>query len=164
MAAMFALTDEMKSVIGKESTPYPAEYTSTGIRAFARGVGYTDRVYYDVDVAKAAGYANLPAPPCYLGVPVFVPGESDATYGAPRQTGSTSLQHGLKDILDGGTSITYNRMPVAGETLYFTSQVSNLETKESKSLGIMLLVSNRQTFRDSAGNVVFTVDVQAIWY
>jgi acyl dehydratase len=94
---------------------------------------------------------------------VFIPGESDATYGAPRQ-GGASLQHGLKDILDGGTSITYARIPVAGETLYFTSQVSNLETKESKSLGIMLLVSNRQTFRDSVGNVVFTVDAQAIWY
>jgi N-terminal half of MaoC dehydratase len=163
MAATFTLTDEMKSVIGKESAPYPAEYTSTGIRAFARGVGYTDKVYYDTDAAKAAGYANLPAPPCYLGVPVFLPGESDATYGAPRQ-GGASLQHGLKDILDGGTSITYARIPVAGETLYFTSQVSNLETKESKSLGIILLVSNRQTFRDSVGNVVFTVDAQAIWY
>jgi hypothetical protein len=164
MAATFTLTDEMKSVIGKESTPYPAEYTTTGIRSFARGVGYTDLVYYDVEAAKAAGYANLPAPPCYLGVPVFIPEGSDSTYGAPRQSGSASLQHGLKDILDGGTSITYARIPVAGETLFFTSQVSNLETKESKSLGIMLLVSNRQTFRDSAGTVVFTVDAQAIWY
>jgi hypothetical protein len=164
MAASFTLTDEMKSVIGKESDPYPAEFTTTGIRAFARGVGYTDPVYYDVEAAKAAGYANLPAPPCYMGIPVFIPSASDATYGQPRGTNAPTLQHGLKDILDGGTSITYARIPVAGETLYFTSQVSNLETKESKALGVMLLVSSRQTFRDSSGNVVFSVDAQAIWY
>lgn len=164
MAAEFTLTDEMKSVIGKESDPYPSEYTTTGIRAFARGVGYTDPVYYDVEAAKAAGYANLPAPPCYLGVPVFVPAGSDATYGQPQRSNAPSLRHGLPNVLDGGTSITYARIPVAGETLYFTSQISGLEAKESKSLGKMLVISNKQTYRDASGAVVLTVDAQSIWY
>ncbi len=164
MAAEFTLTDEMKSVIGKDSVPYPAEYTTTGIRAFARGVGYTDPVYYDVGAAKAAGYANLPAPPCYLGVPVFIPAGSDSTYGQPVRSNAPSLKHGLPNVLDGGTSIAYVRIPVAGETLMFTSQISNLEPKESKSLGQMLVISNKQTFRDSAGAIVFTVEAQSIWY
>lgn len=164
MAAEFTLTDEMKSVIGKESDPYPTEYTTTGIRAFARGVGYTDPVYYSVEAARAAGYADLPAPPCYLGVPVFVPAGSDSTYGQPQRSNAPSLKHGLPNVLDGGTSITYARIPVAGETLTFTSQVSNLEPKESRSLGKMLVISNKQTYSDAAGAVVLTVDAQSIWY
>jgi N-terminal half of MaoC dehydratase len=160
----FELTDEMRSVIGVESDPYPSEFTTTGIRAFARGVGYTDPVYFDVAAAQAAGYANLPAPPTYVGVPVFIPGKSDSTYGNPLDTGGRRLDHGLRNVLDGGTSVSYNRVPVAGETLMFTSQVANLEVKESKGLGTMLVITSKQTFRDTEGLTVMTVDAQAIFY
>src|SRR5438105_1142576 len=56
MAAEFELTDEMRAVIGVESKPWPVEVTTTSIRAFARGVGYTDLRYYDVGEAQAAGH------------------------------------------------------------------------------------------------------------
>ncbi len=163
MAADFVLTDEMTSVIGVESEPYPTEFTSTGIRAFARGVGYTDPVYFDVEAATAAGYANLPAPPSYLGIPVFIPGKCDPTYGQPQSRGPR-LSHGLPNVLDGGTTVTYNRIPVAGETLFYTSQVSALEVKESKALGRMLVITNTQTYRDGDGSTVMTVIGQGIWY
>jgi hypothetical protein len=164
MADHFELTDEHRSVIGVASTPYPVEFTSTGIRAFARGVGYTDPVYFDVAAAQAAGYANLPAPPCYLGIPVFIPGECDPTYGQPLNNGAPRLNHGLKGLLDGGTSVAYSRTPVAGETLMYTASIANLEVKQSPSLGTMLLVSNEQTYRDQSGAVVMTVSAQAIYY
>jgi N-terminal half of MaoC dehydratase len=164
MAADFALTDEMRSVIGIESDPYPTEFTSTGIRGFARGVGYTDPVYFDVEAAKAAGYANLPAPPTYLGIPVFIPGKSDPTYGQPTSSGGARLNHGLANVLDGGTTVTYARVPIAGDTLLYTSQISNLEVKESKSLGRMLVITSTQTYRDGDGHTVATVVGQSIWY
>ena len=62
MAEEFELTDEMRSVIGVASEPWPVEITTTSIRAFARGVGYTDARYYDEAAARAAGHAALPAP------------------------------------------------------------------------------------------------------
>ena len=164
MAAEFELTDEMRSAIGKESDPYPVEFTTTGIRAFARGVGYKDPVYYNVDAAKAAGYASLPAPPSYMGIPVFDPAVVDFTYGQPIKTNAPRVHHGLPNLLDGGTEVTYVRVPVAGETLFFTSRVAGLEVKESKGLGKMLLISNVQTFRDDDGATVFTVSGQAIYY
>jgi acyl dehydratase len=164
MAADFELTDDMRSVIGVESDPYPAEFTSTGIRAFARGVGYTDPVYFDVEAAQTAGYANLPAPPTYMGIPIFIPGKSDPTYGQPMHSGGARLDHGLPNVLDGGTTIQYARIPVAGDTLYFSSQVSNLEVKESKALGRMLVITNTQTYRGSDGTTVATVLGQSIWY
>jgi acyl dehydratase len=163
MAADFELTDAMRNVIGKESDPYPVEFTTTGIRAFARGVGYTDPVYYDIDTAKAAGYTSLPAPPSYLGVPIFNPSAVEAN-GQPKQGSAPKLEHGLPNILDGGTEVTYVRVPVAGETLTFTNKVAALDVKESKGLGKMLVVTMESNYRDASNATVFTVNAQAIWY
>ena len=57
MAESFEITDEMRAQIGKESPPWTYEVTTTSVRMFARGVGYTDPVYFDVD---ALGYRLHP--------------------------------------------------------------------------------------------------------
>lgn len=164
MAAEFELTDEMRAVIGVESEPWPVEITSTSIRAFARGVGYTDLRYYDDAAAAAAGHDALPAPPCYLGTPVWIPGQSDPTFSGPR-AGGPSVRHGLKGLLDGGTEVVYERPLAAGDKLFMTSKISNLEVKESKGLGKMLVTTSEQTFTDQAtGEVVMRTYAQAIFY
>lgn len=164
MAAEFELTDEMRAVVGVESDPWPVEITTTSIRAFARGVGYTDPRYYDLASAQAEGYDTLPAPPCYLGTPVWLPGQSDPTFSGPRNTGP-SLRHGLKGLLDGGTEVVYERPLRAGDQLFMRSKTSNLEVKESKGLGKMLVVTSEQTFTDQVtGEVVMRTFAQAIFY
>jgi hypothetical protein len=164
MAAEFELTDAMRAVIGVESPPWPVEVTTTSVRAYARGVGYTDLVYFDEDEAKKAGYASLPLPPTFPGTPVFIPGKSDATFSGPRNTGPP-LNHGLKNVLDGGTELIYERPLVAGDRLMMTTAVTNLEVKESKGLGKMLLITNEQRFRDATtGELVVTLVGQGIFY
>src|SRR5690349_14980749 len=164
MAEGFELTDEMRAVIGVESEPWPVEVTTTSIRAFARGVGYTDARYYDEAAATEAGHETLPAPPCYLGTPVWLPGQSDPTFSGPRNTGP-SVKHGLKGLLDGGTEVVYERPLRAGDRLFMTSKVSNLEVKESKGLGQMLVVTSEQTFTEQdTGDVVLRTFAQAIFY
>src|SRR5919107_2994790 len=116
MEAKASLAAEVRGHIGQESEPWLYEVTTTGIRAFARGVGYTDPVYYDVDAAKAAGYESLPAPPCYLGTPVYVPGRSDETFSVPTGTGPRP-RFGLEHVLDGGTEAIYERTLVAGDVI-----------------------------------------------
>jgi len=154
VAQQFEITDAMRAVVGVESDAWPVEFTSTGIRAFARGVGITDTVYYDVAAAQAAGYANLPAPPTYAGVPIFIPGLNDPVYGLPRSSGPR-LNHGLPNILDGGTEYLYDKVPVAGQTLITRSRIVDLELKESKSLGKMLVVTSEATYADEDTNEVF---------
>jgi N-terminal half of MaoC dehydratase len=164
MAAEFELTDEMRAVIGVESEPWPVELTTTSIRAFARGVGYTDGRYYDEAEARAAGHDTLPAPPCYLGTAVWIPGKSDVTFSGPRNTGP-SVRHGLKGLLDGGTEVVYERPLKAGDRLLMTSKISDLEVKESKGLGKMLVVTSEQTFTDQdTGDVAMRTYAQAIFY
>src|SRR5215218_8610796 len=160
MAAEFELTEEMRSVIGVESKPWLVEVTTTSIRAFARGVGYTDLRFFDEREAQAAGHSVLPAPPCYLGTPVWIPGLSDTTFSGPRNAGPP-VRHGLKGLLDGGTEVVYERPLKAGDRLLMTSKISDLEVKESKGLGKMLVVTSEQTFTDELnGDVVMRTYAQ----
>ena len=161
--AAFTLTDEVKDTIGVESEPWRYEVTTTGIRAFARGVGYEDPVYYDIDAARAAGYADLPAPPCYLGTPAYIPGRSDETFSVPLGTGPRP-RYGLEHVLDGGTEAIYERPLVAGDVLTVTNKVVDLQVRESKVLGTMLVVSSEATGRDARGEVVVRERSQVIFY
>ena len=163
MAQEFELTDEMRAQIGRESPPWTAEVTTTSVRAFARGVGYTDRVYFDVDAARAAGYRSLPAPPTYLGTPVFIPGESDNTFSAPRAA-RVGINHGLKGLLDGGTETEYLGDICAGDTLTVVSKIAALDVRMSPSLGKMLLLTTESTYTNQDGALVATQRGQAIFY
>ncbi len=164
MAEAFELSEEMRAVIGVDSDPWPIEITTTSVRAFARGVGYVDSVYYDVAAAEQSGYVSLPAPSTYMGTPVFLPGKSNPVFSHPFPTGPT-LNHGLANVLDGGTDIVYERPLVAGDRLTLRSQISDLEVKESRALGKMLVVTIMQHYTEAtSGQPVATVRGQAIYY
>ena len=74
MAEKFELTPEMKKIIGVESPPWNFLVEKTGCHAFARAIGYDDMVYYRTEDAQKEGYRDIPAPPCYLGTPEWIPG------------------------------------------------------------------------------------------
>jgi len=163
MAEKIEITDAMRALIGVESKPWTHEVTTTSVRAFARGVGYTDRVYYDVAAAQAAGYRSLPCPPTYLGTPVFIPGESSDTFSGPKDDGPT-LDHGLPNLLDGGTETEYFADICAGDTLTVTSSISDLAVREGKTTGQMLIVSRETRVVNQDGELVARQRGQAIFY
>jgi N-terminal half of MaoC dehydratase len=157
------ITPEMRAQIGVESDPWPYEVTAPGIRAFARGVGYTDTIYYDPDDARAAGYKHLPAPPCYLGIPAFLPGRSDPVFSTPPGTGPRP-RYGLTNVLDGSTEVLYERPLLAGETFAARYRLVDLQVKHSRLLGAMLVVTSETTLRDSDGKVAARERSQHIFY
>ncbi|MCC6849341.1 MAG: MaoC family dehydratase N-terminal domain-containing protein [Deltaproteobacteria bacterium] len=163
MAKEFELTDEMRKAIGSASPPWTYEVTTTSVRAFARGVGYTDPVYFDADAAQRAGYRSLPAPPTYLGTPVFLPGRSHEIFSVPTE-GQPIVKHGLKGLLDGGTETEYFADVCAGDTLTVVSRLVNLEVRESKALGAMLITTQKTTYTNQDGEVVAVQTGQAIYY
>jgi hypothetical protein len=67
------ITDEMRTVIGKEAEPLTVEVDKTAIRWFARAVGHTDLVYYDEAYAKSKGHRSLICPPGFLGHAIHTP-------------------------------------------------------------------------------------------
>lgn len=163
MPEQIELTDEMKATVGKPEK-WTYEVTTTGVRGFARGVGYQDRVYFDEAAAKDAGYAALPAPPCYLGTPVYIPGEVDETFSVPAIVSPSPAMFGLENVLDGGTETTYARPVIAGDVLTASHQISDLTPKQSKALGGILIVSTTSELHDESGELVATQKSQVIFY
>jgi acyl dehydratase len=163
MAEGFEITEAMRSRIGSEGAPWTYEVTTTSVRAFARGVGYTDPVYYDVEAAKAAGYRSLPAPPTYLGTPVFLPGRSSDTFSGPLE-GGPRVDHGLKNVLDGGTETEYLGDICAGDTLSVVQKLAGLDVRESRQVGRMLIVTTETTCTNQHGEVVARQRSQALFY
>lgn len=163
MAENFEITEEMKSKIGWTSEPWIYEVSRSSVRAFARGVGYTDPVYYDIDAAKKAGYRDLPAPATYLGTAVFIPGLSEEDLPGPRGT-IPEIDHGLPGLLDGGTETEYLDTICAGDTLSCVNKLVDLVTKESKGLGTMLIMSAEATYTNQGNKVVAIQQTQAIFY
>jgi hypothetical protein len=124
-------------------------------------VGYTDLVYYDVEAAKKAGYRDLPAPPTYLGTPIFIPGQSDEYLPFPPDS-APSIDHGLPGLLDGGTETEYFDTICAGDTLTCVNKLAGLLTKETKSLGTMLIIALEATYTNQDGKVVALQRAQVI--
>lgn len=152
------ITEEMRAQVGKESEPTTLEIDKTSVRMFARSVGYTDPVYYDEEAARAAGYRSLPAPPGYLGTPVYDPNRRGAR---PQQMLEPSRP--LKRVLNGGTEIEYLADICAGDVLTSTSAVASIEERAGR-LGEMLITTTKTTYRDQNGEVVAIMTGTGIRY
>ncbi len=164
MGETFEITEEMKAKVGKESPPWTYEVSRSAVRAFARGTGYTDPIYYDIDAAKAAGYRDLPAPPTFHGTPVYIPGKSEETYSTPLECDVTiTLEPGqLPNIMDGGTEYEYFDQICAGDTLTSVAKMASLDTKITSSGKTMLIQSLEFTFTNQDGNVVLIERLKVI--
>lgn len=143
----------MKEKIGTETPTWTYEVTTTSVRAFARGLGMTDPVYYDLEAAKKAGYRNLPAPPTYLGTPIYIPGECSETFGEPFKL-LIRVRTGLFKGLDGSTETEYFETICAGDTLTAYNRLADLQVKESKSLGKILVMTIENIFKNQQGKLV----------
>ena len=141
------ITDEMRAAVGKESEPSVREVDRTQIRLFARSVGHTDPIYYDVEAAKAVGYRDLPAPPGYLGTPVFQPGQP------ARAAQEFQPAIPMNRRLNGGTEIEYFGDIVAGDVLTATSHIASF-TQTKGSIGTMLVITTKTVYKNASGEVV----------
>jgi acyl dehydratase len=150
------ITDEMRAVIGRESEPMTVEVDRTAVRMFARAVGHTDPIYYDVEQARKRGYRDLPCPPAYLGTPVFDPNR-------PTRVGPGGFKSPFKRILNGGTEVEYFDDVCAGDVLTSTSKIADFSERQG-SMGPMLIIRAETTYRNQQGKVVAVVRGTAIQY
>ena len=159
------ITEAMRAEIGVPGEPVTYEVTSTGVRMFARAVGYEDSVYYDRAEARRRGLRDLPAPPGYLGTPVFDPVTCDPTSGAPPQA-YARVPSPYTLMLNGGTDVEYVGAAIcASDVLTGSSQLESLSERYSQALGgPMLIQVNATTYRNEAGEVVAVMRGTGISY
>jgi N-terminal half of MaoC dehydratase len=150
------LTDDIKALVGKPWPEVVYEVDRTGIRAWARAVGYDDPIYYDESVALARGYPRLPAPPGFLGVPRFRPGDPEP--GPPIR----GLHPKLQRSVNGGTELHYDATIFAGDELVATPVIVDIKERNG-SLGQMLIFTREVRFKRQS-DLVATLRATVINY
>lgn len=108
--------------------------------AFARAIGETDPVYTDIEAARAAGYADLPAPPSFL-------------FGAELDAGTVDrmladLEIPIARILHGEQGFTYHKPICAGETVTVQSRIADLFDKKNGALEFLVKTSEARNDND----------------
>ena len=116
------------------------------IAAFARALGEDNPVYQDAGAARAAGFANVPAPPTFTfsvqnwgRFPEDQP--DDPTGGVNPMAeviGGLMASGGM--VLHGEQEFTYHRPLVAGDVLEHKGVVKDVYQKESKGRTMTFMV------------------------
>lgn len=112
--------------IGHELPPSTLTLDRARLAFFAKAIGETDPVYTDVAAARAAGYADLPAPPTFL-------------FAAEMDSGATNqlcdqLGIPLAKLLHGEQGFTYHRTACAGDTITVRSRVEDIYERKGGAL------------------------------
>ena len=156
MTTETVITDEVRSFIGRAADPVVHDVDATGIRAYARAVGYSDPVFYDAEHARKAGHRGLLAPFGYLGTPVYNP--------AGRPANPLRLPElPVKRRLNGGTDLAYFADVCAGDVLRATTRIKDIFERPGRS-GPMVMIVIETDFENQLGERVATQTTTLIRY
>ena len=122
-----------KKWIGHVLSPSEMTLDRSRLRFFAKAIGETAEQYTDVAAAKAAGYADLPAPPTFL-------------FGAELDSGTTYqlldlLQVPVTKLLHGEQSFSYHLSACAGDTVTVQSVIDDIYDKKNGALECVVKTS-----------------------
>lgn len=132
------------ALVGREFPPVaPYLVGREKIREFARAVFATNPVNLDVDAARAAGHADLVAPPTF---PVVVQEQTLAQLLAEPDAGID-----FSRVVHGDQRFSYTRPVVAGDELTATLSVTAVKT-----LGGNAMVTAESVIVDADGEHVVT--------
>ena len=113
------------------------------VREFARAVFSTSPINHDPEAARAAGYADVVAPPTF---PIVVQEATLAQLLAEPDAGIDFTR-----VVHGDQRFTYTRPIVAGDELTATLAVTSI-----KSLGGHSMITSESTIVDATGAHVVT--------
>ena len=112
----------------------------TRLRFFAKAIGETDPVYVDEVAARAAGHADLPAPPTFLFAAELDSGATDrllADLGVPIAT-----------ILHGEQGFRYHRTACVGDVVTVDSRIADIYDRKNGALEFIVKESRAINQRD----------------
>lgn len=133
-----------EQLIGREFAPTPAYLVGREkIREFARAVLATSEVYYDVDAAQAAGYADVIAPPTF---PIVLQQQT-----LEQLLAEPDADLDFSRVVHGDQRFSYSRPVVAGDLL-----TAQLAVTSIKTLGGNAMVTSESVITDETGAHVVT--------
>ncbi len=129
------------AAVGKESPPTRYAVGREKIREYALATGETEPLHLDVDAARAAGFADVVAPPMFCVVycaPAIWPAVIDPDVGID-----------FSRMVHGGQEFRWGPLVVAGDEIETTVRVESIE--ERAGLGFFVFAS---TSVNQAGETV----------
>ncbi len=115
-----------RKFIGYQLKPSVLTVDRTRLQFFAKAIGERDPVYLDPAAAKAAGYADVPAPPTFLFAAELDSGANDQLL--------TDLDIPLAKLLHGEQSFRYLKPVCAGDTVTVQSTITDIYDKKGGQL------------------------------
>jgi len=113
------------------------------LRFFAQAIGETGPVYIDLEAARIAGHADLPAPPTFLFSAEL---DSGAIFSMLEMLGID-----IGKILHGEQSFSYHKEVIAGDTLTVHSTITDI--CERKGGALQLVVKQSEVVNQRAETV-----------
>jgi hydroxyacyl-ACP dehydratase HTD2-like protein with hotdog domain len=155
MAQQSLLTDEIRSWIGRETSPWTIEVSRLDVQRFAVATDDLNPLYLDEAKAKQSPYEGLIAPPLFYMAPLTEPKpESELRPdGLPYEGKFPIPPTPLPRLMDGGTEIEFFHPIRVGDVLTGHSKIVDIYQKEGRS-GPLIFVVRETTFTNQRGEVV----------
>lgn len=129
-----------RKFIGYQLKPSVLTVDRTRLQFFAKAIGEKDPVYVDPAAAKAAGYADVPAPPTFLFAAELDSGANDQLLA--------DLDIPLAKLLHGEQSFRYLQPVCAGDTVTVQSTITDIYDKKGGKLEFAVKESKVTNQRD----------------
>jgi acyl dehydratase len=125
-----------RSTIGRRYDPGPAfDVSRQKIREFADAIGDDAPIYRDVDLARASGHPDIPAPPTFASVPSLQMGQG------PRTDPEVGLD--FSRVVHGEQRIEFGRPIYAGDVLSGAITIADIrEAGANELLAILCVLSD----------------------
>ena len=121
---------------GKTYEPKTYAVGREKVREYANAVGETNPLHLDVEAARAAGYADVVAPPMFAVVysaPAMAPAVLDPEVGI-----------NLALMVHGGQEFVWGKPVVAGDEITTTASVKDISERDGKGFYVFETVSTNQ--------------------
>jgi acyl dehydratase len=122
--------------VGKSYPPVVYAVGREKVKEYANAVGETNPLHLDPEAARAAGYADVVAPPMFAVVysaPAMGPAILDPDVGINFAT-----------MVHGGQEFVWERPVVAGDEITTTVSVKDISERDGKGFYVMESVSKNQ--------------------
>ena len=122
--------------IGKTYEPFVYAVGREKIREYAAAVGETNPLYFDVDAARAAGYADVVAPPMFA---VIYAGRAIAPALFDPDVGLNFAM-----MVHGGQEFHWGPLVVAGDEITTTAEVKDIADRGGMGFYVFESVSKNE--------------------
>jgi acyl dehydratase len=122
--------------VGKTYDPVVYAVGREKIREYARAVGETNPVYLDVEAARAAGYADVVAPPMFAVV------YSAPSVGPPIFDPEIELNFAM--MVHGGQEFEWGSPVVAGDEITTATRVKDISERDGRGYYVFESTSTNQ--------------------